>query len=87
MTTFDGLTDLLTALVRIPGVNPSADAVPDAYAGEKRMVDYLEKWLRPWADGVERQEVSPERDNLIARFDGQGMGWCMPLRRIQIRSR
>jgi len=66
--------DLLQQLVRIPSVNPGVSEASPEITGEKRLLDFLETLLRPVADKVERVEVVPERENLLAYFEGSGDG-------------
>jgi acetylornithine deacetylase/succinyl-diaminopimelate desuccinylase-like protein len=62
--------DLLKQLVSIPSVNPMGRDVSGPEFYEARLADYLElvyqKLGVPWV----RQTVAPQRDNILARFDG-----------------
>ncbi|MEX2174484.1 MAG: M20 family metallopeptidase [Pirellulaceae bacterium] len=64
------VVQLLTDLVRIPSVNPMGRSAVGEIYFEHRVTDYLqqlfEKLNLPW----ERHTVSPQRDNIIVRVDG-----------------
>lgn len=63
------VVELLQALVRIPSVNPEGD--PDVSpGGEKKMAEFLAKFLRPLGFQVSLEEAEPGRPNLIARAPG-----------------
>jgi acetylornithine deacetylase len=63
------LPALLADLVSLPSVNPMGrtDLPPDLLY-ESRVTDYLEARLRDLGVPVERQQVAPGRDNLVARY-------------------
>ena len=65
----DAVTRLLSDLVAIPSVNPMGRPLQGAQFLETRMSDYLEQWFRELGVPYERREVSPGRDNLIARYE------------------
>ena len=65
----DAVTRLLSDLVAIPSVNPMGRALTGPEFLEGRVSDYLESWFRTLGVDVERQVVSPGRDNLIARYE------------------
>ena len=71
-TLLDAVTRLLSDLVSIPSVNPMGRGLTGPGFLEGRVSDYLEAWFRSIGVEVERQVVSPGRDNLIARYDSPG---------------
>ena len=62
--------DLLCQLVETPSVNPMGGALSSSIIGEHRLTEHLEGVLQGFGLVVERQEVAPGRENLIARLDG-----------------
>lgn len=60
----------LRELVRIPSVNSMGRDVKGDIYGEGRVTDFLEQTLRQIGLPLERHNVHPGRDNLIARLDG-----------------
>jgi acetylornithine deacetylase/succinyl-diaminopimelate desuccinylase family protein len=62
--------ELLEQLVAIPSVNPMGRDSVDPTFGEGRLTDFLEKTFARIGLPTWRQNVSPDRDNLIARLDG-----------------
>jgi acetylornithine deacetylase/succinyl-diaminopimelate desuccinylase family protein len=65
----DAVTHLLSDLVAIPSVNPMGRGLTGPEFLEGGVSDYLESWFRALGVEVERQVVSPGRDNLIARYE------------------
>jgi acetylornithine deacetylase/succinyl-diaminopimelate desuccinylase family protein len=65
----DAVTRLLSDLVAIPSVNPMGRGLAGPEVLEGRVSDYLEDWFRRLGVAVERQVVSPGRDNVIARYE------------------
>ena len=65
----DELTQLLSALVSIPSVNPMGRSVAGPEYFETRLTNYLEAWLRDLGARFERQPVTAGRDNLLAWYD------------------
>ncbi len=65
----DAVTRLLSDLVAIPSVNPMGRGSTGPEFLEGRVSDYLEIYFRGIGVAVERQVVSPGRDNIIARYD------------------
>ena len=65
----DAVTRLLSDLVSIPSVNPMGRGLTGPGFLEGRVSDYLEDWFRTLGVDVERQVVSPGRDNVIARYE------------------
>lgn len=63
------MTRLLSDLVAIPSVNPMGRGSSGPEYLEGRVSDYLEAYFRAIGIKVERQVVSPGRDNIIARYD------------------
>ncbi|MGE3821169.1 MAG: M20 family metallopeptidase [Isosphaeraceae bacterium] len=68
----DEVTRLLAELVAIPSVNPMGRPVSGPEFLEGGMTDYLEGWFRRLGASFERQNVSPGRDNVIARYEPSG---------------
>jgi acetylornithine deacetylase len=62
--------DLLRDLIACPSVNPASAAGDEAWRGEGRLLDLLERLLHSWGARVRRQRVLPGRENLIATFPG-----------------
>ena len=60
----------LVDLVRIPSVNPMGAAVEGDIYLEHRVTKYLEELFTRLDLPFERHTVSPQRDNIIARVDG-----------------
>ena len=65
----DAVTRLLSDLVAIPSVNPMGRPLTGPGFLEGRMSDFLQGWFDSLGVAVERQVVSPGRDNLIARYE------------------
>ena len=65
------LTETLCRLVAIPSVNPSGRDVSGPEFLETRLTDYLEELFHAMGLRCQRQHVSPGRDNIIARLDGE----------------
>ncbi len=65
----DAVTRLLSDLVAIPSVNPMGRDLSGPEFLEGRVSDYLEGYFRGIGVDVERQVVSPGRDNLIVRYE------------------
>ena len=65
----DAVTRLLSDLVSIPSVNPMGRGLTGPGFLEGKVSDYLEGWFRALGVVVERQVVSPGRDNVIARYE------------------
>ncbi len=61
--------ELLRQLVAIPSQNPMGRAVIGPDYLETQLTNFLEPWLRDLGVRVERDEVLPGRDNLLAFFD------------------
>lgn len=62
--------EILEQLVAIPSVNPMGRESTDPAFGEGRLTDFLEKTFAEIGLPTWRQGVSPGRDNLVARLDG-----------------
>jgi acetylornithine deacetylase/succinyl-diaminopimelate desuccinylase-like protein len=64
------LVDTLSQLVATPSVNPMGRPVSGPEFFEYRMTEWLQAFFErlslPWM----RQTVAPQRDNIVARFDG-----------------
>ncbi|MBI3822453.1 MAG: M20 family metallopeptidase [Planctomycetes bacterium] len=61
-------TRLLRDLVAIPSVNPMRPDIPPEIALEFRVTAYLEQFFRTLGVPFERQNVAPQRDNIVARL-------------------
>lgn len=65
------LVQILSDLVAIPSVNPMGRPLKGPEYLEHRMTEYLERWFRELGLEWERQTVEPQRDNIVARLDGE----------------
>ncbi len=65
----DAVTRLLSDLVAIPSVNPMGRGSTGPEYLEGGISSYLGSWFQAKGIAVERQVVSPGRDNLIARYE------------------
>ncbi|HIE50419.1 MAG TPA: M20 family peptidase [Armatimonadetes bacterium] len=63
--------ELLADLVAIPSINPGEGDLTRPEYGEREVVNYLEHYLRQHGIACERQEVLPQRENLLARVEGR----------------
>jgi acetylornithine deacetylase/succinyl-diaminopimelate desuccinylase-like protein len=70
----DELTQLLSALVSIPSVNPMGRRLTGPEYFETRLTSYLEAWFHDLGVRCERQPIAPRRDNLLAWYDAPGAG-------------
>jgi acetylornithine deacetylase len=64
------VVDTLCDLVRIPSVNPMGRDVAGEIYWEHRVTHYLEELFQRLELPFERYVVSPQRDNIIVRVDG-----------------
>jgi acetylornithine deacetylase len=66
---FDAV-ETLSELIAIPSVNPMGRPLAGPEFLEAKVTDYLQQWFDrhglPW----QRQTVHPQRDNIVARLDG-----------------
>lgn len=65
---------ILQELVRLPSVNPMGRAVTGPPYFEQRVTDYLQQFFEQLRIPWHRQSVSSQRDNIIARLDGNTDG-------------
>ncbi|MGD9497049.1 MAG: M20 family metallopeptidase [Armatimonadota bacterium] len=65
------LVDLLAAMVALPSVNPAGAPPAGPHQGEARMSSFVCNWLSERGIDARRQEVLPDRDNVIARVGGR----------------
>ncbi|MBI2807773.1 MAG: M20 family metallopeptidase [Planctomycetes bacterium] len=65
-------TRLLRDLVSLPSVNPMRPDIPAEITLEYRVTAYLEQFFRSLGVPFERQNVAPQRDNIVARYDSPG---------------
>ncbi len=63
------LTQLLSALVSLPSVNPMGRSLAGPEYFETRLSNYLEAWFEDLGVRFERQPVAPGRDNILAWYD------------------
>jgi acetylornithine deacetylase len=68
----DSVTRLLADLVSIPSVNPMGRGVSGPGTLEGGMTAFLVDWLGALGVSIERQTVSPGRDNVLARYESPG---------------
>jgi len=73
------VVDILQQLVSLPSVNPMGGSVDASICYEGRVSDWLEAFFQSIGVAYERIEVSPGRDNLIARFDSPGSDFTILL--------
>ena len=73
------VVDLLAQLVAIPSVNPMGGSADPAICFEGRMSDWLVRFFESIAAEYERLEVSPGRDNVIARYNSPGADFTILL--------
>ncbi|MDG1894734.1 MAG: M20 family metallopeptidase [Fuerstiella sp.] len=66
------VVDILSTLISIPSVNPMGQNVDGPIYFEGRVSDWLVGFLGSFGAEYERIEVSPGRDNIVARFDAPG---------------
>ena len=64
------LTETLSDLVSLPSVNPMGRPVSGPEFLEYRVTEYLERLFDRLSLPWQRQTVEPQRDNIVARFDG-----------------
>lgn len=62
--------DILAELVAIPSVNPMGRRVGAGELFERPLTEHLERWFRSLGLETFRQTIEPNRDNLVARLDG-----------------
>lgn len=63
-------TRLLRDLVALPSVNPMGRDLQGPEVYEHRVTGYLEDFFRGLGARYERQPVAPQRENIVAHFDG-----------------
>lgn len=68
----DEIQSLLSKLISIPSVNTMGRAVSGPEYYETAITAFLEEWLRPLGVEIERQNVLPGRDNLLATYSPPG---------------
>jgi succinyl-diaminopimelate desuccinylase len=72
MAAAETVVDILSTLISIPSVNPMGQNVDGPIYFEGRVSDWLVGFLGSFGAEYERIEVSPGRDNVVARFDAPG---------------
>ncbi|MFO0867504.1 MAG: M20 family metallopeptidase [Pirellulales bacterium] len=65
------LVTTLCDLVRLPSVNPMGRPVSGDIYFEHRVTDYLQELFQQLGLPWHRQTVAAQRDNIVARFDGE----------------
>ena len=65
-------SDILAELVAIASVNPMGRSVAAGELFERPLTEFLERWFRSLGLETFRQTIEPNRDNIVARFDGDG---------------
>src|SRR5438552_3634831 len=65
-------TRLLRDLVALPSVNPMGRDLPADIVFEHRVAGYLEQFFRDLGVPYERQEIAPQRANVVARLEIPG---------------
>jgi acetylornithine deacetylase len=63
-------SNLLAELVAIPSVNPMGRNVGAGELFERPLTDHLERWFGALGLETYRQTIEPNRDNIVARLDG-----------------
>ena len=64
------LVETLSELVAIPSVNPMGGTALGSEFAEARLTDHLQSLFDRLGLPYQRQQVHPQRDNIIARLDG-----------------
>lgn len=62
-------TRLLRDLVQLPSVNPMGRAMQGPEIYEHRVTAYLDDFFRGLGVPYERQQVAPQRENIVARYE------------------
>jgi acetylornithine deacetylase len=70
MTAATEVTSTLQQLIRIPSVNPMGRPVAGEIYYEARLTDFLQGFFERLGTPWHRQPVAPQRDNIVARLDG-----------------
>ena len=65
------LVDTLRKLVAIPSVNPMGSGASGREYGEAGLTDHLQGLLESLGIPCHRQNIHPQRDNVIAKLDGK----------------
>jgi succinyl-diaminopimelate desuccinylase len=73
------VVDILGQLVALPSVNPMGGSVDASICYESRVSDWLVRFFQSIGAPYERLEVSPGRDNVIARFESPGADFTILL--------
>ena len=73
------VVEILAKLVSLPSVNPMGGPVDQAICFEGRVSDWLVDFFRSIGAEYERIEVSPGRDNVIARYNSPGADFTILL--------
>ena len=73
------VVDILGQLVALPSVNPMGGPADESICFESRVSDWLVDFFRSIGATYERIEVSPGRDNVIARYESPGADFTILL--------
>ena len=73
------VVEILSELVSLPSVNPMGGPVDQAICFEGRVSDWLVDFFHSIGAAYERIEVSPGRDNVIARYNSPGANFTILL--------
>ena len=73
------VVDILSELVALPSVNPMGGPADLSICFEGRVSDWLVDFFRAIGATYERIEVSPGRDNVIARYNSPGADFTILL--------
>ena len=73
------VVDILGQLVALPSVNPMGGPADESICFEGRVSDWLVDFFRSIGATYERLEVSPGRDNVIARYESPGADFTILL--------
>ena len=73
------VVDILSELVALPSVNPMGGPADQSICFEGRVSDWLVDFFRSIGATYERHEVSPGRDNVIARYNSPGADFTILL--------
>jgi succinyl-diaminopimelate desuccinylase len=65
------VSQLLSDLIALPSVNPEHNTESTGHPyGEHRVADYVQSYFEPFDVRIERQQASPERDNVLVYVPG-----------------
>ena len=65
------VSQLLSDLIALPSVNPEHNTECTGHPyGERRVADYVQNYFEPFDVRIERQQVLPDRDNVLVHVPG-----------------